>query len=701
MKYKVKKLMAILLTLAVIGGTLGTSEDFSVIVHATTYNGNCGNGLTWEFDSDTGILNITGTGSMYNYSQSSPAPWYSYCSQIKNIELCEGMTNISKWAFQSMSNLKEVNIPESVTEIGNAAFWGCSNLAEVNIPENVESIGSNAFYYCESLEEIHIPQNVISIGNNAFAACGSVMSITVDPGNQYYDSRDNCNAIIETASGRLLKGSNTTTTIPEGVTTIAKMAFYYCDKLTKIIIPDFVEVIEDSAFRDCSGLTELSIPCSIDFYQGAYTFKGCTNIQKVTITKGNGIMPNFIQNSSTDVPGAEYGRCPWNISRSSITELVIENGVKNIPDYAFMGLSGVTELVIPDSVTSIGKHAFYNLSNLKKLTMPASAVIYNDASTFYGCTALEKITLTKGTGIMPDYSDSTEDTDTCYQYTPWYNSRNTLKEIAIEDGVENIGNYTFCENTLNTTLILPKSINKVGTNVISSNISIKGYGDSAIYRVVKAQKNPWECIEHRYSSFSVEKEATCTEDGLMKVKCDYCDTVSDVTILASHAYVDKVIAPTSTEQGYTLHRCILCGQSYKDAYTDIVEETTQPEETTTVREDTPAKAFKVPDDTNVQEENIESVTTATVGKVKIKSAKNTKKKSIVLKLKKVKNAKKYRIQYSTSKKFKKNVNSRVTKKLKVTFKNLKKGKTYYIRVRAINGKELGAWSSSKKVKIKK
>lgn len=176
------------------------------------------------------------------------------------------------------------------------------------------------------------------------------------------------------------------------------------------------------------------------------------------------------------------------------------------------------------------------------------------------------------------------------------------------------------------------------------------------------------------------------------------ELLGHIDILAEHQYVTKIIEATEEEQGYTLHKCILCGQSYKDNFTDYEEPVTEPitEEITEMEKDT---TETVP--IAAGEENKATKADGTkIGKVKIKSAKNVKTKSIKIKLSKVKNAKSYKIQYSTNSKFKK-ATIKNTKKLTYTIKKLRVGKKYYIRVKAVNEKLSGKWSSIKKVKIKK
>ena len=176
-------------------------------VNALNPSGSCGTNATYTLDSE-GTLTISGTGAIADNAFKSQTD-----AGIVNVVIGDGITSIGNFAFSSCSSLTSVTIPDSVTSIGLAAFADCSGLK----------------------------------------------TIEVNSGNAVYDSRGNCNAIIETGSNTLIAGCKNTT-IPNSVETIGDSAFASCSSLTSITIPDGVTSIGDYAFLQCSGLTSITIP---------------------------------------------------------------------------------------------------------------------------------------------------------------------------------------------------------------------------------------------------------------------------------------------------------------------------------------------------------------------------------------------------------------------------------------------------------
>lgn len=191
-----------------------------------------------------------------------------------------------------------------------------STVTFANVTYNVTSIKGGAFFDCHKVTSVTIPKSVTNIGNYAFYGCSGLISIAVKSGNTTYDSRNNCNALIETSTNTLIAGCKTTV-IPNSVTSIRDNAFSGCSGLTSITIPNSVRRIENHAFSVCTGLTSVTI--------------------------GNGV---------TSIGNYAFSRCP------GLTSVTIGNSVISIGSGAFSDCSGLTSVTIPNSVTSIGEYAF-------------------------------------------------------------------------------------------------------------------------------------------------------------------------------------------------------------------------------------------------------------------------------------------------------------------------------------------------------
>ena len=154
------------------------------------------------------------------------------------IKLSGNATEIGSYGFSYHGSLTSILIPNGVTSIGEGAFQDCTGLASIAIPDSVTSINDNAFDGCTGLTSVTIGNSVATIGYGAFANCTGLASIVVGASNQTYDSRGNCNAIIETSSNNLLFGCKSTV-IPSSVTSIGDYAFKDCNHVTlqQLLLP--------------------------------------------------------------------------------------------------------------------------------------------------------------------------------------------------------------------------------------------------------------------------------------------------------------------------------------------------------------------------------------------------------------------------------------------------------------------------------
>ena len=320
------------------------------------------------------------------------------------------VTRVGSWAFSWCDGLTSVNIPETVTSIGSQAF-NFTGITEIDFPNSLESIESGAFQGCGGLTSMFVPKSVTNISNdtwgNAFGG-GNISSITVENGNPVYDSRDNCNAVIKTATNELIIGCKNTV-IPKTVTRIGSHAFSGClGGLTSIVIPAGVTSIGFRAFWD-SNLTEIismikkPTALSEGCWDGHQTDEITLYVPKGTkelyeVTEGWSVFKNITE--VFEVDGINYTVTAPDEMAVEVTSggsyegaIVIpkkvefggnEFSVTSIGDGAFNGCSGLTSVTLPKGLTTIGERAFGGCGNLTSITIPKS-VTYIESWSFLNC----------------------------------------------------------------------------------------------------------------------------------------------------------------------------------------------------------------------------------------------------------------------------------------------------------------------------
>lgn len=281
-----------------------------------------------------------------------------------DVVIPEGVTGIGTNAFK-YSDITSVTIPESVSYIDTSAFEYCCSLTNITISDGVTTIDNMAFSNCSSLTNIFISKNVQYISHSAFVYCSGLEHISVAAENKTYNSNNNCNAIIETSTNKLVLGCKNTI-IPESVECIDVYAFFGRNNLTNITIPENVSLIHTYSFALCRNLTSISIPKNVT-YIGARAFSSCSGLEHISVAAENETYHsnnncNAIIETKTNalIRGCKNTRIPENVSA--------------ICDYAFYGCNSLTSIIIPKSVTSIGDDAFYECS--EELTIYGTAGSY-------------------------------------------------------------------------------------------------------------------------------------------------------------------------------------------------------------------------------------------------------------------------------------------------------------------------------------
>ena len=360
------------------------------------------------------------------------------------------------------------------------------------IPEGTEHIDEFFFEGVDGLTTVVIPKSVVKIHWQSCLQQSGVTKIIVEEGNERYDSRNNCNAIIETESNTLVVGC-ASTVIPDTVEEIGKCAFYNCSGLTSVVIPNSVTSIGDSAFCSCRGLTSVHIDdiaawCNIEFngslanplyYAKNLYLNGekvtelvipnsVTSIGEYAFYNCSGLTSVEIPNSVTSIGEAAFRDC------SGLTSLVIGNGVTSIGKYAFFNCSGLTSVEIPNSVTSIGEHAFRTCSGLTSVVIGNGVTRIEENATvtsigscaFMGCTNLASVHISDiAAWCKITFDGSKSNPLHCAHHL--YKDGNEITNLEIPEGVTVISEsaFTDCENL--TSVTIPEGVTSIGESAFT------------------------------------------------------------------------------------------------------------------------------------------------------------------------------------------------------------------------------------------
>lgn len=362
-----------------------------VVANADVYSGVGGEDIVWTLDTETGVLEISGTGSTSEHS------WKEYSEYIKKVIVHDGVKHIADRAFSGCTNLVEAIIGNDVDRIGYFAFENCFSLEYVDLGEGIRSFGGYAFSSCKSLRTIElpnglttiegggfrfsglrsvtIPSSVTSIDLGIFDYCEDLEQIIIDEANPVYDSRNNCNAVIETSTGLLVEGCNATI-IPEGVTSIGNGAFGGCRKLSSVTIPSTVTYIDAYAFFECNAIKSMTsliepgnlmevMTCAFDGMDREncvlYVPVGAKDVYSVT--GGWRDFKNIIELGDT-IPAGDIDTpedCEWSFRLTEADGLLgedISEGAGN--QYRFQS----SNFVLPAPTTSIRFTVIETVSNL-------------------------------------------------------------------------------------------------------------------------------------------------------------------------------------------------------------------------------------------------------------------------------------------------------------------------------------------------
>ena len=241
-------------------------------------SGTCGDNLTWDLTN--GVLTISGTGAMTNWSWYSDVPWYSYRNNITSVTMGNSVTSIGDYAFHGFSGLTSVTIPNSVTNIGGNAFSGCTGIKQATAPALFFDIAeANLLHYSKQLDSVvinngELTDNALGLVRRSYKTLKtldvSAVTNTTLP-DEAFKGCYNLQALV----------------LPANLTQISYMAVADCKNLQSVVIPASVTQIGQSAFENCRSLTNLTFEGGSLLTQiGAWAFYNCHNLTNVTIPDG-------------------------------------------------------------------------------------------------------------------------------------------------------------------------------------------------------------------------------------------------------------------------------------------------------------------------------------------------------------------------------------------------------------------------------
>ena len=655
---------------------------------------------------------------------------FADCTNLKNVYFSNGVKNVENNAFTNCTSLTKVNIPDTVDSIGNSAFSGCTNLIEVHLPDKLKETASDTFSGCKKLTTINFPSTLTTIGDSAFSGCESLTEAILPSGVEKIGSNafKNCKAMkkavvpdtVSSIGSSAFYGCEALTDITLGskLKKIESQTFYGCTVLPSIVLPYNVTTIGDSAFVNCTKLTQITVPrnttsiASNAFsYPKKMTMYGPSDCYAQTYANGKGIKyvtqdihATSVSLDITEKTAERYDdfQLTATIAPLNFTDAVVwtssNEEVATVSDTGYVEICGVGTAVI--TVTAGNVKAACKITvpqlidwiefdedeielkagetyQLKPYISPSDAtnkkLKYTSSDTKVAEVSASGRVTAKSEGeakIRAAATDGSDEYAVCY-VTVTGKAKVTgitldRTSAEVKRGEKLTLNVTVSPSYASNKKVVWKSANtKIATVDANGSVTAKAPGRTKI--TVTSSEN---------SSY----QASCTVTVPYKITYKLNKGKNNASNPSTY-YGKKVTLKNPSRKGY----------AFAGWYTDAKFK----KKITSISSSAKSDYILYAKWTKVK-----------VAKASLTSAKNSKSKQILLKYKKVSGAKGYEISYSTDKKFKKAVTKKNTAKTSYTISKLKKGKIYYVRIRAYKmdstGKKVyGKYSSMKKVKVSK
>lgn len=678
------------------------------------------------FEKCTGLeeINIPNTVTVIENSA------FSGCTKLEQVNFSNKLTKIESYGFSDCTSLKKITVPDSINSIGNSIFQNCTSLTEVHLSNALKEISSNTFNGCKKLTTINFPSTLTTIGDSAFYGCESLPEAILPSGVEKIESNafKNCKSLkkavvpdtVSSIGSSAFYGCEALTDITLGskLKKIDNQTFYGCAALPSIVIPYNVTAIGDSAFVNCTKLTQITVPrntTSIESNAFSYprkmTMYGTSDCYAQTYANGKGIKyvaqdihATSIRLDITNKTAEYYDEfqltatiAPQNFT-DAVTWTSSNEDVATVSDTGYVEVCGVGTAVITVTAGNVKAACTVTVPQLidwiefdedeielksgetyqlRPDISPSNAtnkkLKYTSSDTKVAEVSASGLVTAKSEGearIRAAATDGSDEYAVCYVTVT---GKAKVTGITLNQTSATLGRgkklalkAAISPSYASNKKVVWKSANtKVATVDGSGNVTAKAPGRTKI-TVTSAENSSYQ--------------ASCTVTVPYNITYKLNKGKNNASNPSTY-YGKKITLKNPSRKGYT----------FAGWYTDAKFK---------------KKIKTIESSAKCDYTLYAKWTKVNVAKVSITSAKNSKSKQILLKYKKISGIKGYEISYSTDKKFKKAVTRKNTTKTSYTISKLKKGKTYYVRIRAYKvdstGKKVyGKYTSVKKVKVSK
>lgn len=451
----------------------------------------CGENLTWEFAD--GILTISGTGDMYDYSEDYLAPWNEHCLEITNVTISGGVTSIGSYAFCYCS-VKSITLPFGLKHIGISAFFYCPNIQQINIPDSVEYIDPYAFSCCKGLHTVQLPASLTLISEELFAECDNLRNLSIP------------DTVTEIGANAFSKCTEFSLTgLPAGIKSIGAAAFENCGSIENLELPKTLESIGEAAFggtiidkASFDGTLEKWVAIGgdgcgiardkIDFLEHICNFSGWEydehkHWQQCTCGKTQNEGAHTGTGKTCDVCGAVLsealgsgsidGGLSWSLSRSGALTI---SGSGKMPDFSSVANAApwdkqkdkIQSVVIESGVQSISGGAFSGCTALEKVSI-SDTVAQIDLNAFGGCTSLAAFEVAEGNKAFLSVGGVLFSVDKELLRCPVGKSA----DYTVPSGTVAIAGGAFKDCAKLESLVIPDSVTAIGKSAFENCAALK------------------------------------------------------------------------------------------------------------------------------------------------------------------------------------------------------------------------------------